>query len=66
MTRGPGPPLFLDQTEAQRAKKIFWDTPPSVSKGLDNHSPLSQGLDLALKFSKPILKHFLEELVERI
>lgn len=26
---GPGaPPLFLDQTEAQRAKKIFWETAP--------------------------------------
>ena len=24
--RGPGPPIFLDQTEAQRAKK-FWDWP---------------------------------------
>ena len=58
MTRGPGPPLFLDQTEAQRAKKFFFgDCPPP---------PLPQSLDLALKFSKLILKHFVEEVVERI
>ena len=41
-----------------------------LSKGLDDHPRppplLFQGLDLALKFSKLILKHFLEELVERI
>ena len=53
---GPGgaaPPLFPDQTEARRAKKIFFgDQPPPVSKGLDDRPPppsiLSQGIDPAL------------------
>ena len=46
--RGPGvrpPPLFLDQTEAQRAKKIFLETahppPPLFSQGLDPALALS-------------------------
>ena len=39
------PLLFLDQTEAQRAKKIFWGgTGPPLSKVLDDPPP-SQGLD---------------------
>ena len=48
--RGP-PPLFLDQTEARRAEKIFGETTlPPLSKGLDDRAPpLSQGLDPALK-----------------
>ena len=25
---GPGPPLFLDQTEARRAENFFWRPPP--------------------------------------
>ena len=34
---GPGPPLFLDQTEARRAKKIFLeDPPPPPSQSLDD------------------------------
>jgi len=52
----PGPSLFLDQTEAQRAEKIFprpasplflrvWVTPPPPAP-----PPLSQGLDPALFF----------------
>ena len=53
--RGPEPsPLFLDQTEAQRGKKIFlgdrplpylrvWMTVPTPTP-----TPLSQGLDLPL------------------
>ena len=49
--RGPSSPLFLDQTEAWRAEKIFWDTGPPL---------LSQGLDLALGnakgFNSPIRK----------
>ena len=53
--RAPPPPLFLDQTEAQRAEKVFLETASSpLSKGLDdcNTAPprashLSQGLDLA-------------------
>ena len=36
---GPGgsaPPVFLDQTEAQRAKKIFFESvPPPLFEGLD-------------------------------
>lgn len=34
---GPESPLFLDQTEAQRAKKTFGD--PPFSNGLDDRSP---------------------------
>ena len=34
---GAPPPLFLDQTEAQRAAKMFLETfPPPLSKGLDD------------------------------
>ena len=36
---GPPPPLFLDQTEARRAKKNCWRPPlppPPLSKGLDD------------------------------
>ena len=55
--RGPEPsPLFLDQTEAQRGKKIFlgdrplpylrvWMTVPTPTP---TPTPLSQGLDLPL------------------
>ena len=50
--RDPGgldPLLFLDQTEAQRAEKIFFRDPPPLSKVLDDcPPPLSQGLDVAL------------------
>ena len=50
-TREAGPPLFLDQNEARRAKK-FWggDHRPPLSKGMDDPPPppLSQGLDPAL------------------
>ena len=44
---GPAPPLFLDQTEARRAEKFFWQTgPPSLCQGLDYWAPpLSEGLD---------------------
>ena len=43
------PPLFLDQTEAQRAENFFFGhRPPPLSKGLDDPHPLSQGLDPAL------------------
>ena len=53
--RSPPPHLFLDQTEARRAEKIFFDTGhPLLCKGLNDRPPpptptLSQGLDLALK-----------------
>ena len=37
---GPGPSLFLDQTEARRAQKNFLETaPPPQSKGLDDWGP---------------------------
>ena len=37
------PLLFLDQTEAQRAKKIFLGgTGPPLSKVLDDPSPISR------------------------
>ena len=40
------PLLFLDQTEAQRAKKNFFGgTGPPLSKVLDDPPPPSQGLD---------------------
>ena len=43
------PLLFLDQTKAQRAKKIWGGgTGPPLSKVLDAPPPQSQGLDLAL------------------
>ena len=48
--------LFLDQNEARRAKRIFWETTPHpFSKGLDDRSPpfLSQGLDPALPSDCP-------------
>ena len=48
--RGPGahppPPSFLDQNETRRAEKIFLETGPPLSQGLDNQAPpLSEGLD---------------------
>ena len=48
---GPGgppspPPSFLDQNETRRAEKIFFETGPPLSQGLDNQAPpLSEGLD---------------------
>ena len=43
------PPFFLDQTEAQRAEKNFFETGPPLSQGLDDRPPpsppLSEGLD---------------------
>ena len=49
-TRGAGPPLFLDQNEARRAKKCLGGDRPPLFKGLDAPPPppLSQGLDPAL------------------
>ena len=51
------PPLFLDQTVAREAEKIFfWNPPPPpppLSKGLDDRAtPLSQGLDPALDYTE--------------
>ena len=50
---GPGgaaPPLALDQTEALKAEKKIFSTPPPppLSKGQNDRPPLSQGLDPAL------------------
>ena len=45
------PPLFLDQTEAQRAKKtLFWDCPPPpyLRVWMTRPSSLSEGLDPSL------------------
>ena len=35
---GP-PPLFLDQNEAPGAEKIFFETGPPLSQGLDDSRP---------------------------
>ena len=50
----PGPPLFLDQTEARRFEKICWRPPTPIiyvseCPHLPPPPPLSQGLDPALK-----------------
>ena len=50
---GAGPPLFLDQNEARRAEKIFFEAcPHPLSQGLDDRPttppPLCEGLDLPL------------------
>ena len=49
----PPPPLFLDQTEARRAQKIFLRSPrPALSQGLEERGALlSKGLDPPLKNS---------------
>ena len=63
-------PLFLDQTEAQKAKRKFFETspPPALSEGLDEHSlpppppsppSFSEGLD-------PPLLHVHEVLLQSI
>ena len=50
-SREGGPHLFVDQTEGQRAKKLFLETaPPPLSKGVDERPPLSQALDPALHY----------------
>ena len=49
--RGPSAPLFLDQTEAQRAEKILETPPPPLTflrDWMTAPHPLSQGLDPAL------------------
>ena len=51
-TPGAGPPLFLDENEAPRVKKVWGgDHRLPLSKGMDDPPPpppLSQGLDPAL------------------
>ena len=68
---GAWAPLIFRPNWGPKGQKIFFGRlpppPPSFTLGSGwPPTPLSQGLDLALKFSKLILKHFLEELVERI
>ena len=52
---GEDPPLFLDQTEAQRPKKIFFQDPPPpppyprVWMMTSPFAPLSEGLDPPLQ-----------------
>ena len=49
--QGERPSLFLEQTKARRAQKIFLETAPSpLSQGLNDlpSTPLSDGLDLPL------------------
>ena len=36
---GPPPPVFLDQTGAQRAEKVFWETALPLFQGLDDRIP---------------------------
>ena len=38
---GPGPPLFSHQNEARSAEKMFFETGPPLSKGLDDRPPTS-------------------------
>ena len=49
---GPAPPLFLDQTEARRAEKIWGGgTGPPLSQGLDDRPRLlSEGLDFLVMY----------------
>ena len=56
--QGRGAPLVLDQTEARGAEKMFLESSPPLSKGLDDrptppppHHNLSQGVDPALQRS---------------
>ena len=68
---GAWAPFILRPNWGTKGQKFFFGDcpppPPSFTLGSGwPPTPLSQGLDLALKFSKLILKHFLEELVERI
>ena len=42
------PPLFLDQTEARRAKKNFFEDHPPYLRVWMTGPPLSEGLDLPL------------------
>ena len=36
---GPGPPSFLDQSEAGKVENIFLETSPPLSQGLDDCPP---------------------------
>ena len=61
---GPGPPVFLDQTDARRAEENFFFKPPPPSPppllchGLDDRAlALSEGLDPPLKSWEVGLKY---------
>ena len=56
-----GPPLFLDQTEAQRTDKTFFlrlGPPPYLRVWMTAPPPLSEGLDLSLQVT--MVAKFLE------
>ena len=62
----PQPPLFVDQSEAQRAKKRFLETgpPPYLRVWMTAPSPrphLSQGLDPALLLTTKCLPDEVKE-----
>ena len=48
---GPGAPLFLDQNEARRAEKIFFEaaSPPDLRVWMTAPPPPSEGLDSPLE-----------------
>ena len=47
---GPAPPLFLDQTESQKAEKNFiGDRAPSSSQDLDDCPPLAPYLKVWIR-----------------
>ena len=48
----PLPPLFLDQTEAQRAKKNVFETPPPLSQGLNDRAPFPPYLKVWIRHWK--------------
>ena len=43
---GPGAPLFFDQNEARGAEKIYLETGPPLSQGLDDRPPLKSAPDI--------------------
>ena len=51
------PPLFLDQTEARRAEKNFFETtPPPLSQGLDDRVPPLSGPPLQAIMVEQLVK----------
>ena len=52
--RGPGSPLFLDQTEAQRAEKFGGDRAPALSQGLDLALGNTKGFNSPIAIRKVI------------
>ena len=48
--RGPGSPIFLDQTEAQRAKKNFWDLDLAMGNAKGFNSPMRKVIKITNNF----------------